>query len=203
MESFFPSSANPSVILNSQHHQPNQLYLPTPSPILQGFDHNDINVDVNNYIPMQNPMLESAPSYTPSSYEDTWSLGCVALHLNPNQENQITKSDSTRCYTVDKIINPTTTLQQYECQLVEPNVPKFSESIQDYVCSIPYPYAYQEHEAPAKIQCYPSSIYPQDQIVAANQMEYIDAIMSSLPTSTSVSSSQIVTTPITPSSLEP
>ena len=104
---------------------------------------------------------------------------------------------------VDKIINPTTTLQQYECQLVEPNVPKFSESIQDYVCSVPYSYASREHEAPAKIQCYPSSIYPQDQIVAANQMEYIDAIMSSLPTSTSVSSSQIVTTLINPSSLEP
>ncbi|XP_061370334.1 transcription factor MYB26-like [Gastrolobium bilobum] len=195
MESFFPLTANPNVILNFHHHQ-NQLYLPTPSPILQGFDHNDIKVDINNYnanfFYNQNPIPETVLPSNPSSYEeDTWPLGSVALHLNPNQENQITKNDTTPHYVVDKFINPTA-LQQYECHLVEPIVPKVGES-------------FEEHVGPAKIQCYPPSNYPHYQTVTANQLEYIDALMSSLPSSTtssSVSSSKIVTNPIIPSGWE-
>ncbi|RDX90484.1 Transcription factor MYB26, partial [Mucuna pruriens] len=206
MESLFPFAANPNVILNFHHHQ-DQLYLPTPSPI---FDHNnDIKLDINNYnannfLHIQNPIPETVlPSSNPSSYEDTWSLGSVALHLNANQENQISKSDNTSHYVVDKFINPVS-LQQYECHhLVEPLVPKLiSESIEDYVCSIPYSSTSQEqHEPTPKFQC-----YPQDLTVAANQLEYIDAFMSSLPSSTtssSVSSSQVVTNPIIPSGWEP
>ncbi|XP_061370335.1 transcription factor MYB24-like [Gastrolobium bilobum] len=213
LESLFPLTANPNVILNFHHHQ-NQLYLPTPSPILQGFDHNDIKVDIDNYnanfFHNQNPIPETVLPSNPSSYEeDTWSLGCVALHdLKPNQENQIseiTKSDTTPHYVVDKFINPTA-LQQYECHLVEPIVPKVTESIEDYVCSIPTTSASKEHVGPEKIQCYSHSNYPLHQTVTVNQLEYIDALMSSLPystTSSSVSSSKIVTNPIIPSGWEP
>ncbi|XP_027337318.1 transcription factor MYB26 [Abrus precatorius] len=206
MESFFPLTANPNMILNFHHHPADQLYLPSPSPILQGFDHNnDIKLDINNYnanfLHIQNPIPETLPPLSnPSSYDDTWSLGCVALHLNPNQENQISKSDSTPHYVVDKFINPTA-LQQYECHLVETIAPKVSESIEDYVCSIPYSSTSQDqHEASAKFQS-----NQQDLTVVANQLEYIDALMSSLPSSTtssSVSSSQIVTNPIIPSGWE-
>ena len=202
MESLFPFTANPNVILNFHHHA-DQLYLPTTpiSPILEGFDHinNDVklgidsNYNANNFLHIQNPTPEIVlplSSNNPSSYEDTWSLGCVALHLNPNQENdQIIKSDDTTLhYVVDKFFNPMALLQHYEGQLVEPIVPKVSD-IEDYVCSI------QEHEATtAKFQC-----YSQDLTVASNQLEYIDAFMSSLPSSTTssaASSSQIVPNPI-------
>ena len=199
MESLFPFTANPNVILNFHHHT-DQLYLPTtPSSIPQGFDHinNDVKLDINNYnannfLHIQNiptPEIVLPSSNDPSSYNDTWSLDCVALHLNPNQENQITKSDDTTLhYVVDKFFNPMALLQHYEGQLVEPIVPKVSD-IEDYVCSI------QEHEATtAKFQC-----YSQDLTVASNQLEYIDAFMSSLPSSTTssaASSSQIVPNPI-------
>lgn len=207
VESFFPLTENP--ILNS--HQLDQLYLPIASPIIQGFDHNDIKVDINNYnanfLHIQNPLPETVPSNNPSLYEDMWSLGCVPLHLNPNQENQITKGDAaaTPHYILEKFINPST-WQHYDCHLVEPNtvtVPKVCESgsIEDYVCSIPYTSASQEHEALAQIQSYTPSICPQDQtVVTANQVEYIESLMSSLPSSTT--SSSIVTKPTFPSSWE-
>lgn len=200
MESLFPLIENPNEILNFIHHPDHQLYPPTPSPSLQCFDQNDIKLDINNFLHIQNPILETVlPSINPcSSYEDTWSsLGSVSLHLNPNQENQIT----TPHYIVDKTILPSA-LHQYECHLIEPTVvPKVSESIEDYACDIP-----DSDEAPAKIQCYQPSIYPEDQILETNQLDYIDAFMplpSSAATSSSVSSSQIATNPIIPLEWEP
>jgi len=205
MESFFPFTANPNVILNF-HHYTDQLFLPTtPSPLLQAFDHsNDIKLGINNanFLHIQNPLPETTlPSSNPSSYEDTWPLACVALHLNPNEENQITKNETTSDYVLDKFINPTA-LQQHEYHLVEPLVPKVSENIEDYVCSIPFSSAPQEQqEATEKFEG-----YPQDLTVAVNQLEYIDAFMSLLPSSTtssSVSSTQKVPYPIIPSGWEP
>ena len=203
MESLFPFTANPNLLLNF-HHYTDQLFLPTSqSTALQGFDHNnDIKLGINNYnanfLHIQNPVPETTLL---SSYEDTWPLGCVALHLNPNEENQITKSETTSDYVLDKFINPTA-LQQYEYHLVEPLVPKASENIDDYVCSIPFSSPPQEqHEAAAKLQC-----YPQDLTMAVNQLEYIDAFMSLLPSSTtssSVSSTQKLPNPIIPSGWEP
>ncbi|XP_061371097.1 transcription factor MYB39-like [Gastrolobium bilobum] len=190
VESFFPLTDNP--ILNSHHHHNlDQLFLPITSPILQGFDHNDIKIDINNYnsnfLHIQNPMPETIPS-NPSSYEDTWSLGCVPILLNPSQENQITKSDTTPHYIVEKFINIPSTWQHYDCHLVEPIVPKVCERIEDYVCSIPYSSSSsQEHEALARIQCDAPGIFPQDQTVTTNQVEHIDALMSSLPSLTTSS----------------
>ncbi|TKY48279.1 Transcription factor MYB26 [Spatholobus suberectus] len=194
MESFFPLTDNP--ILNSHHHLDGQLYLPIiPPPILQGFDHhNDIKIDINDYnnansLHFQNPMPETVPpsNNIPSLYEDTWSLGCVPIHLNANQENQImiTKSDTTPQFVVEKFINPSTWQH-----LVEPNVPRVCESIEDYVCNIPYSSSANSQEHEEAVACYTPGICPQDQTAAPNQVEYIDAlIMSSLPSSTTSSSS--------------
>ncbi|RDX62248.1 Transcription factor MYB26, partial [Mucuna pruriens] len=199
MESFFPLTNNP--ILKSHHHL-DQLYLPLiPSPILQGFDHhhNDIKIDINNFnnanfLHFHNPMQEimPPPNNIPSLYEDTWSsLGCVPFHLNPNQENQIMipKSDATPHFIVEKFITPSTWQHSVEPIIV----PKVCESIEDYVCSIPYSsFVSQEHEEATTVACYTPSIYPQNQTATTNQVEadYIDAIiMSSLSSSTTSSTS--------------
>ena len=142
-------------------------------------------------------MPETVPPISnniPSLYqEDTWSsLGCVPIHLNPNQENQImiTKSDHTTPHLiVDKFVNPSTWQQQHSVEVEPPIVPKVCESIEDYVCSIPYSSSANSHEE--AVACYtPAVICPQDQTAAPNQVEYIDAlIMSSLPSTTTSSSS--------------
>nr|XP_007150497.1 hypothetical protein PHAVU_005G157600g [Phaseolus vulgaris]ESW22491.1 hypothetical protein PHAVU_005G157600g [Phaseolus vulgaris] len=179
MESFFPLTDN-NTILNS-HHQ----YLPIiPAPILQAFDHlnNDIKIHINNnynnnnannFLHFQNPMPETVPpsnNIIPSLYElDTWSsLGCEPIHLDPNQETQtiITKSDTI----VEKFINPTTW------------------SIEDYVCSIPFSSSANSlHRHEDAVACYTPGIRAQDQIVVPNQVEYIDAIIMSSTSSSSIS----------------
>ncbi|CAL0332434.1 unnamed protein product [Lupinus luteus] len=212
MESFFPFSTENPILINSHHHNHlDHLYLPIPSQILQGnFDHNDIKVDMNNYnsnfLHIQNPMLQTVSSNNPSFFEDSWSLGSVPSHLNPNQETQITKSDATTHYynIVEKFID-SSILQHYD--LVEPNitVPKVCESIEDYVYTIPYnsSASQEQHEALERIQCYIPSICTQDDqnLVAKNQIEYIDALIISSFQSTATSSS-IVTKPIIPSTLD-
>nr|QSD99541.1 MYB family transcription factor [Melilotus albus] len=195
MESFFPITANPNVILNFNHHHHDQLYHPTSSPNLQGNFHQiDTKVDMinnhynDNFLHIQNPTLEIVqPMSNPSPYEDSWSLDCVALHLNPNHENQISKSDTTP---LNKLINPIELMEQYDqCHdlvELEATLPKLvnDQSLEDY--------------APEKIQSYTTSvIYPQDQNMEPIQLDYInDALMfmSSLPSS----SSQTVTNPIIP-----
>ncbi|KAL2332261.1 hypothetical protein Fmac_019842 [Flemingia macrophylla] len=195
MESFFPLTDN-NPILNSHHHL-DQLYLPIiPPPILQGFDHhNDIKIDINNYnsnanfLHFQNPMPETDPpsNNIPSLFEDTWSLGFVPIHLNPNQENQImiTKGDTTPQLIVEKFIDPSTWQHSLEPSIV----PKVCETIEDCVCSIPFSSSANSQEQDQEaVACYIPSIYPQDQAATPNQVEYIDAIiMSSLQSSTSSS----------------
>jgi transcription factor MYB, plant len=183
MENFFPLNANPNVILNFNHYH-HQDHL-TLSPNQQGnFQQIDTKVNINdhynaNFLHIQNPIPQNIvqPISNPSTYEDTWSLDSVALHLNPvNQENQFSKSDTTP---FNKL------MQQYDQyhDLVEldATVPKLvnHQSLEDYACSILDSSNSQEHEAPAKIQCYTSGIiHPQDPNVEANQLDYnIDALM--------------------------
>nr|KYP58397.1 Transcription factor MYB86 [Cajanus cajan] len=162
MESFFPlTDTNP--ILNSHHHL-DQLYLPIiPPPILQGFDHdNDIKIDINNY-----------------------NTNANFLHFQNPMPETVPPSNN-----IPSLFEDTWSLG---CHSLEPPiVPKVCESIEDYVCSIPFSSSdnnSQEHD-PEAVACYTPSICPQDQTVAPNQVEYIDAIiMSSLPSSTTSSSS--------------
>jgi len=185
-ESFFPINANPNVILNFDNHHEDQLCYPTSSPNQQGIFHQiDTKVDMinnhynDNFLHIQNPIPEILqPMSNPSPYEDTWSLGSVPLHLNPNQENQISKGDTTP---LNKIINPIELMEQYvQCHdlvELESTLPKLvnDQSLEDY---------------------------PQDQNMEANQFIYINdplMCMSSL----SSSSSQIVTNPTIPLGWEP
>ncbi|XP_057450441.1 MYB-like transcription factor EOBII [Lotus japonicus] len=211
LESFFPLTDHNPMILNPHHNHLDQLYLPFPPPILPSFDQNEnIKIDINNYnanfLHIQNPMPQSVPiSNIPSSFEDTWSL----VHLNPTQENQIAKSDTTPHYIIENYINPST-WQHYESQLVEPILPNICEEIKDKVFSQSFSSASQEYEALAKVQCFTPANCAQDQIVAVNQVEDIGALMPSLPSSTTSSSpaasfyqaDKVLTKPTIPSTWE-
>ncbi|KEH18396.1 transcription factor MYB26 [Medicago truncatula] len=203
MENSFPLNANPNVTLNfNHHHHQDYLYHSTSSPNQQSNFHQiDTKVDINdhynaNFLHIQNPMAQNIvqPISNLSTYEDTWSIDSVALHLNPlNQENQFSKSDTTP---LNKLMNPIELMQQYDQyhDLVEldETVPELEnhQSLEDYACSILDSSNSQEHEAPAKIQCYSTSgiIHPLDYNIDAFMC------MSSLPSSIS----QIVTNPIIP-----
>src|ERR1044072_1091954 len=119
-------------------------------------------------------------------------------------QSLVTKSDITPHYTVENFINPSS-LHHFDNHLVDPIIPTSicENNIKDKVFSIPYSSSSQEHEALAKV------LSPQDQIVAAKRVEDIDALMSSLPSSTTSSSppsfyqaDKIVPKPIIPSTWE-
>jgi len=203
MENSFPLNANPNVILNFNHY-PHQdyLYHSTSSPNEQSNFH-QINDHYAHFLHIQNPIPQNIvqPISNPFPHEaDTWSLDSVALPLNPvYQEKQFSKSDTTP---LNKLINPIELMQRYDqyhdLVELEATVPKLvnHQCLEDYACSILDSSYSQEHETPAKIQCYTSGIiHPQDQNVEANPLDYnIDAFMciSSLPSS----SSQIVRNPL-------
>ncbi|RHN39314.1 putative transcription factor MYB-HB-like family [Medicago truncatula] len=143
-KSFFPLNANPNVILNFNPYHQDLLYLSNSFPNLQCFQQPDTKVDINNnfnakFPPNQNPIIpEIVLPSNPSSCEDTWSLDCVALDLNPSQlENQISKSGTS--------INQSSLMQQYDqyhddhnLVKLEALVPKLvnDQSLEDYACSI-------------------------------------------------------------------
>jgi len=149
-ESFFPLNANPNVMLNFNPHHQDHLYLSNSSPNLQCFHQTGTKVDINNhfnsrFLPNQNPIIpEIVLPSNPSSCEDTWSLDCVALDLNPNQlENQ--SQSGTPPYNIgDTSINQSSLMQQYDQyhdhNLVEYEaiVPKLvnDQSLEDYASSI-------------------------------------------------------------------
>ncbi|XP_028763136.1 myb-related protein MYBAS1-like [Neltuma alba] len=214
-ETFFPSSnPNDHLLLNQSHPQPDhhphhQLYHPittTPSPIPQaliGLHHktDDVKADIAiMIIPMTISFMSSRILYqkpTPPNIiipycedgnnnndnHDTWSM----LNGLSQENNQITKSDDPLLHhlVAEKFMNPGSMLMQQYCDPDDetwgsPLCPKSDPSL-------------------AGIQCYPpSSLFSPQQdhhTFSANQMEYIDAILSSLPPS--------ATNPILPSSLEP
>ncbi|XP_054782393.1 transcription factor MYB26-like [Prosopis cineraria] len=209
VESFFPFTPNPNnnnmiLISHHNHHPQDQMYLPTSSsPLIQGFqfDHEaSEDLKIGNLLHLQNPNLqEITPSNgtIPSSYNEdsTWSL------VN-HENNQIPRSDHTNDllsphYIIDeKFMNPS--------QPVDPSTGQklmFQSSVEDYniVCGVPYSSSSGSQEQDPLVarimQSYPSSGfgYPQDQSqmadMAANHMEFIEAIMSSLPLLSSSSSS--------------
>jgi hypothetical protein len=126
----FNKFSNIHIPFNHHHHQDHQ-YFPTSSQNLQSnFYQIDTKVDHNNnhynanFLHIQNPPC----------YEDTCSLDCVPRYLNSNQENQLN--------IVDKLINPTALMQQYDqCHdddlfELESIVPKVSDqSFEDYYAS--------------------------------------------------------------------
>ncbi|KAJ7951576.1 Myb transcription factor [Quillaja saponaria] len=216
-ENFFPPTANPNLILNTQ--QDHQLYLPsTPTPNLQGFAHNGLKIDIDNFSPnllhFQTP-IPLPPSNSSSSYNDTWTtLDHLPLQLDPNhQETQIFNDDTAPPYIVEKFINQSIIADTYRSSSSVSMVPNLCENNDGYVCSTPYSSASKELDPTTRIHdCYP---YGSSAHITPNEMDYFDAInISSLPSSSTLMSSsasslsplssiQIVTNPCLPSSWEP
>ncbi|KAK7852658.1 transcription factor myb26 [Quercus suber] len=129
-EGLFSLNANPNWILNSQQ---DQLYLPTPTPNLQGFDHGDLKLEQTNFganlVQFPPPM---APPSDSSSYDPLWSLGYQPHeNFDPNQEHQnFCSSGATQHYIGDKLIGPSITTPNYdEDPLIVPMIPNPCEII--------------------------------------------------------------------------
>ncbi|KAK7853577.1 transcription factor myb86 [Quercus suber] len=129
-EGLFSLNANPNWILNSQQ---DQLYLPTPTPNLQGFDHGDLKLEQTNYVAnlVQYPPPMAPPSNS-SSYDPLWSLGYLPhKNFDPNQEHQnFSSSGATQHYIGDKLIGPSIATPNYdEDPLTVPMIPNPCEII--------------------------------------------------------------------------
>ncbi|KAL6996315.1 hypothetical protein U1Q18_006449 [Sarracenia purpurea var. burkii] len=182
-EALFSVNANPNLIQSPQQDQ-------AFASVLQGFDHGEIKVHQiyfdANLMPILPPQIPQP--LDPTSYDhSSWSLD----HYQPphNTDHQIVLKQeeysmfgntAAPYYTADKVNVPKiTTPPSYSDPVAVPNFPKLCDMIN---CAIPPPSSDQD-------QVFQSGFNSHDPHVApANQMEYIDAIMSSLPYSTCSSS---------------
>ena len=206
-EGLFPLNANPNWILNSQQ---DQLYLPAPTPNLQGFDHGDVKLEQTNYGAnlVQFPPPMAPPSS--SSYDPLWSLGYPPHeNFDPHQEHQnFNSSGATQHYIGDMLIGPSIATPNYdEDPLTVHMIPNPCEIINGNFCGMSYSCASLELDPLARLSYFPVGCnYPHDPHVPNNHMEYMDAIMSSslstASTLSALSSSQFVTNPNLPSSWE-
>ncbi|XP_054783286.1 transcription factor MYB26-like [Prosopis cineraria] len=217
---YLPSTASSPIPqgLNGLDHKADEIKVD-----IADYNPNNNLLHVQNPISESTPPYIIIPSScedngTNTANDDAWSI-LGTLSNNPNQENnQIAKTDhhhhQQQQLVAEKFMNPGSMLmlQHHDPDnLVESIiVPKICDSFEDYLLmssstvpasssSSSYSQELLLHQDPLeRIQCYPSSGFcPQDHdqtFSVANQMEYIDAILSSLPSST--------TNPIVPTSLE-
>ncbi|XVF26979.1 hypothetical protein REPUB_Repub14bG0067100 [Reevesia pubescens] len=217
---FISLNANPNLILSAQQ---DQLYLSPAAPVLQSFDFkpnpNNYNIDlVHHHFPLT-PMLPP-PSNT-SSFDPSWPLPFVTsqhdLDHHQNQEDhvQFFSNEVVQNFVSDKLINPTTAVNPYDHPLMAapPTVSKLCEILEGNVCNnMPQTSVSLENIDPVVSRlssCFPisaGSSYAHDMQVATSQMEYIDTIITSMPSSSSssslsaLSSGQYITNPNLPSS---
>ncbi|XP_065629000.1 transcription factor MYB24-like [Quercus suber] len=172
-EGLFSLNANPNWILNSQQ---DQLYLPTPTPNLQGFDHGDLKLEQTNYVAnlVQYPPPMAPPSNS-SSYDPLWSLGYLPhKNFDPNQEHQnFSSSGATQHYIGDKLIGPSIATPNYdEDPLTVPMIPNPCEIINGNLCGMSYSCASLELDPLARFPYFPLGCdYPYDPHVPNNHME--------------------------------
>ncbi|XP_050289641.1 transcription factor MYB26-like [Quercus robur] len=176
-EGFFSLNANPNWTLSSQQ---DQLYLPTPTPMLHGFDHGDLKLDQTNYganlvqFPTPPPM---APPSNSSFYDPLWSLGYQPHEqFDPNQELQnFSTGGATQHYIGNKLIGPSITAPHYDEDPLSSMIPKRCENISGNCCGMPYLCASQDLDPLARLPYFPASFdYPHDPYVPNNHMEYMD-----------------------------
>ncbi|XVF25153.1 hypothetical protein REPUB_Repub13aG0189000 [Reevesia pubescens] len=205
---FISLNANPNLILNAQ--QVDKLYLSPTAPILQSFDFkpnpNIYNIDlVHHHFPLTTPMLPPPPSHT-SSFDPSWPLPFVPQH-DLDHHFQIFSNEVVQNVVSDKLINPANGVTPYDHPLMAPpTVPKLCEILEGNICnSIPQTSVSLENIS----SCFPisaGSSYAHDIHVVTSQMEYIDTIITTLPSSSSssslsaLSSGQYFTNPNLPSS---
>ncbi|XP_008228386.1 PREDICTED: transcription factor MYB26 [Prunus mume] len=210
-ESFFTLTTNPNL-----GPQQDQLFLPIPNPMPQGFnfhgDHNNINLiklDQTNYgsnFVHHFPSPFQLPSNS-SSYESSWSLGYQPHHqFDPNQHLQNFSIDEAAAhYNIgNELMVPISMASSapavYENLSILPTLPKLCEILDGNVCRMPcYPSDPQDLDSLAKLSCFPSThgAYPQDLQFLSSQLECIDAILP-LPSSSSSSSPLSVSSSLSP-----
>ena len=218
-EGFISLNANPNLILSAQQ---DQLYLSSPAPVLQSFAHadfkpnpNSYNIDlVHHHFPLT-PMLP--PPLNTSSFDPSWPLPLIPQHDldHQNQEDhvQIFGNDVVQNFVSDNLMNPTTAVNPYDHSLMAPpTVPKLCKILEGNICKMPQTSVSLENIDPVVTRfssCFPisaGSTYAHDMHVATSQMEYIDTIIKSMPSSSSssslsaLSSGQYITNPNLPSS---
>ncbi|KAJ6711650.1 MYB DOMAIN PROTEIN 55 [Salix purpurea] len=93
-EAFLSLNVNPNLILTAHHHDHHQLYLPSPTSILQSFGQGDFkfnqpdnyNVDLTHFSPTA-PLILPPLNDNSSSFDPLWSLPYLPQHLDQNQED--------------------------------------------------------------------------------------------------------------------
>lgn len=224
-EAFLSLNANPNLILTAHHNDHHQLYLPSPTSILQSFGHGDFKLNQPNNYNVDLPHLSPAAPLIPpplidnsSSFDSGWSLPYLPQHLDQNQEDHhqsLSNGAIPVHYIGEKVVthdqNTIDATMSYDNQsMMVSMMPKHFEIIEGNVCRMPLSSESQNtvHDPLARLSSLPSGPYPVHE-VATSQLESIDAIMSSLSSYSSsssssslspFSSSQFVANPHLPSS---
>ncbi|KAA8540278.1 hypothetical protein F0562_024159 [Nyssa sinensis] len=177
-DGFFSVNANPNLIPGAQQ---DQVYIPNPASILQSFDHGDLKEDqmdhfIANSVPVP-PLISVPVDHTPS-YDPTWPLAYHPQPQNLDHDHVLKQEDCMlfsnagapyypKIYDHDPLMMP----KLYE--IINGSFPSSSVNA-------------NEIDPFASLPCFSSgSTYSDDLQMPTNQMEYIDAITSALPPSSS------------------
>ena len=171
-EAFFSLNGNPNLIPSPQDHQ---LYLPSPTSMLQsGFDLANYNLEFAHFQPPPAPPLSD-----PSSYDPTWLLGC---HPHLNQEDYVLGNEVGPIYIETKPINPNFSLPSFNSPSMAPMMPKLSETISGNDRILPSSsFPHEVVDPVARLPSLPSGSHPHAPHVPISHFDYIEAIISSLP----------------------
>ncbi|KAJ6327621.1 hypothetical protein OIU78_014479 [Salix suchowensis] len=192
---------NPNIILGAR-----QLYLPSPASMLQSFGHGDFQFSQPNNYNVDLPHLSPAPlipqplNDNSSSLDDhqVWALPYPLPQHHPSQEDhQILRNEAGPHYIGEEAVTDqsiTAATMPYEAVMVT-MMPKLCEKIiEGNGGSILTSSSsqYRVHSPLARLSSLPSGPYSHE--LLTNQLDSIDAIMSSLPLSP-FSSSQYAANP--------
>ncbi|KAJ0007552.1 hypothetical protein Pint_28968 [Pistacia integerrima] len=191
---YIPLTENPNLI------QQTQFFLPSPSPMLQTLGQAEFKLNQSNFnagsFHFPHSMNPSLPTSSSSFENSCWSLpNYLPQHLddssNHHQENQIFNNDNNNSnIIVDPSIVPMAPC--HDNPLMVPTMPKLCDILEaNHICgSMPSSSDSLEVDPIARLASstnFPSGSYPQPPMT--DPMDYIDAIMSTLPPAASSSSS--------------
>lgn len=175
-----PLNANPNPIMNAQDH----LLLPSATSMPNDFRGEDLKIDVVNYT----SNWRSAPPPVESSvYDYTWPID--NLHLDQHHHHQV----DYKC--VDMYANETAPpnynqVKSFDSKFIMPydpsaisTMPELCEIIEVDESAMPSSSFPSEVDVGA---CFPFSSYPYDSYVPMNQLDYMNTIMGSSSSSSSL-----------------
>ncbi|XP_022724677.1 transcription factor MYB26-like [Durio zibethinus] len=200
-EGFISLNTNPNLILSAQQ---DQLYLSPAAPVLQSFAHVDFKPNPNNYnidlVHHHFPLTAMLPPPSNTSpFDPSLPLPFVPQHDfdHQNQEDhvQIISNEVVQNFVSDKLImNPATAVDPYDHPLMDPStVPKLCEILEGNINMPPTSVSLENfNPVVARLsscfQLSAGSTYARDIQMATSQMECIDTIITSMPSSSSSSS---------------